>query len=457
MKKIYLLIIYSFIVLSSCSKEDTNSQADTPVEVTPNITISAINKDFIIEGEELVITGTNFIKQNEQTKLLFKSQLTNQIIEKNVTPTSNTEIRFVITNDILLERNLITVNIAQKTSNITQAFILKKGWFKINLFSSTSSIKKTYIFDDTEDIFFNGGTIPQNGGAWYNVSKLSINNLGYSGQNLTYSNTQSATNFSMFNKTIGSISTYASTLSTNNAFGSVIQKDLFYNETNLDANTLQSDDSHAYYFNQSKLLYYNGTGSEFLSQDGGNSFVYVPQPYITKRIKFSGPAYIFKSAPYIREFGKSSSNNKYYKIGYRLTKERVNATEIIKNLVLESQTGTDNWTIIDSTTVYNFAGVNPKFKSINKIFSLYNQNLYTSSNFQQSWSIFKTNVKFFSIRNENDIYIQQNDAIYKSLDNGQTWILELNLPTNSVVNDISFSSNKVIVSGEGGLLYIKHE
>ncbi|OWP79684.1 WD40/YVTN/BNR-like repeat-containing protein [Flavobacterium oreochromis] len=447
--------------LLSCSKEEekTNNQLNT--NILPDIVLNPIKKDFLVEGEELIINGVNFVRKDEKTKLVFKSFLTNQVIEKEVTPVSNTELRFTITNELSLDRNSLSVKIGQKVSNSEPLFIIKRGWNKINAFNQTESILKSYVFEDTNNLIMYVEIAL--GGNRYDrkIIKTEASYLGYTDINTRLFDYVS--DFTMFNSTTGAGCNGDSAYPTNDSFDTFKRNLLLGPASSNPSLPIVIDMNYIYYFTQNKFLFYNVFGVEFLTEDGGRTFTNIPQPYVTRKILFPGTTnpHIdsnIKSNPMITLIGKSISNNKFYKLGRRYTKETPKSPVVKKNLVLESPTGYDNWTIVDTTTVLNnnFNNI-PKFLTIDKIFIISDNNLYISSNLQASWSLFKSNVKYFSLRTLNEIYIHQNDAIYKSIDAGQTWNLELNLPANSVVNDISFTKGKVVVSGSNGLLFIKYE
>jgi photosystem II stability/assembly factor-like uncharacterized protein len=75
----------------------------------------------------------------------------------------------------------------------------------------------------------------------------------------------------------------------------------------------------------------------------------------------------------------------------------------------------------------------------------------------KTWTVLKTDVTNVFLRTETQWYIQSGDKLFVTTDSGQTWNLELELPVGSIVNDISFSKSKIIVSGNKGLHYLKIE
>ncbi|MVO10128.1 hypothetical protein GOQ30_13230 [Flavobacterium sp. TP390] len=455
MKRIYLLIVCTIICTNySCSKDEAETTTENPEPVILVPQITTINKDFFLEGEELIINGTNFISENQQTKLSFKNSVNNQEVLKDITPISNTEIRFTVTNDISIERNSVKIKIQNKESNLKDVFILPKGWYKINTYdNSTANILKSFVFTDTEEVFMNVKYSTNNGNSTSNYQSLKKLKTSYIGfENLDINGTYTSS-FNMFNKSIGAFCSAFNTFSTSDGFNSVVQNNIF-----LPASGLMSaiDENYIYYFDEDTFLFYNIWDVQFLTEDSGNTFTNIPTPAVTSQEYFPNTNTI-KSGPRVIYMQKSS-NNKFYKIGYRLAKATTNSPLEYKNLILESDTGLDNWNLIDNTSEANIEAITKsKFISINNIYSISSENLVLSTDYMHSWVTIKPNVKYIALKNQDTWYIHENDAIYKTIDGGQNWTLELNLTPNAVINDISFSNNKIIISGQNGLLYIKHE
>ena len=162
----------------------------------------------------------------------------------------------------------------------------------------------------------------------------------------------------------------------------------------------------------------------------------------------------------ISAFGKSVSDNKFYQVGLLYTLK--NGLYDLKNVVLQSETGYNDWVVKDSISKQansKISSASYKFANINKIFGLNKEEktLYASTDMLQTWEVIKTDVKAFFLRTETEWYIHSGDKLFVTKNSGTSWELELELPAGSVVNDVSFSKTKIIVSGNKGLHYLKIE
>ena len=83
--------------------------------------------------------------------------------------------------------------------------------------------------------------------------------------------------------------------------------------------------------------------------------------------------------------------------------------------------------------------------------------LIESLDLAQTWTPIKEGVDEFYMRSETEWYAVSDESIISTNDAGANWNLEFNLPAGSIVNHIQFSTSKIVVCGNDGLLYIKHE
>jgi hypothetical protein len=442
MKKI-IQICLSLLLLSSlsCSKDEGKTVQNVVVTSQP-IKITSFNKDNLKEGEELVITGTNFLSQNYPTKLIFKNSITNLIVEKTIVPISDTEIRIILTSDICSGQNFLTIKINQSESNSKILFLLPKNWFKINNYQE--NIFKSQVFDNSDVIF--SGIDTAN---YYLLKKLNLNdNNGFLSIPVS---SNLCIDFEMRNLNEGVNIGSSSLQTSNNSFSSVLNNFIYPNNVYC----IYHDGANVFYLNDNTFIYLNVFGAMFITNNNGQDFsqVNLPIVYNTNCIGGSGTTCYRANV----NLNKSLSDNKFYILGYTIN--NVNGTDVLKTNILQSADCL-SWVSIGNNNVFSDLNriLNIRFLDINKLYSISSNNiLQLSTDRGATWKDIKNNVKKFSIRNENTWYIHSSDKILVTNNAGFTWQEELQLPANAVLNDISFSNNKIIVSGNNGLLYLKNE
>lgn len=428
------------VILISCSKDDSNTDPSTTIPAKQQplpINVKSISSEMLYTGEILSITGTNFTNKDFPTKIFINN------IEVSPKSISDTEIQLVITDDIKKESNSLTIQIDNIMSKTVRFFVMGKGWNKLTTFESIDIITSS-IFDNSKTIFSFVDNDDSKNGFWGAAKKMEAKSDGY--KYVPIRQQGSFGQFKMYDDKNGVLTSTIEGQFTDNCF-----------ETH---NKLPIEFKNAPEINGLRIGYLDATSCILTTIIGAQ--VYTADKGITI-IKNDCPKWSRKSTSFranIKGFGKSSSDSKYYQLGF-LYDWKMYGSGIYKNIVLESETGYSNWIVKDtlSNSSYETTGSDYKFLNINKIFSVNTTSkiLYVSTDMMKTWSVLKTDVSSIFIRTENQWYIQSGNGLYVTNDAGKTWALELELPTESVINDISFSKTKIIVSGNKGLHYLKIE
>ncbi|MFN7098972.1 MAG: IPT/TIG domain-containing protein [Flavobacterium sp.] len=442
MKKITILsLLILFSIFISCSSDEPAKETPiTPVIVTPSaITITSASSEFLYSGETLQILGANFVNKDYPTKIVLN--------DIEVTPKSltNTTLQVVIPENIRTGNNVLKIQIDKIISPSVAFYAMVKGWNKLEIFGEKDVVNSS-VFDESKTLFsFVDMNISSNSFNGQGV-KLSPMKDGYKEQIINASGGTYGS-FKMFDEKSGVITNTIAAFYSDNSFEThkAVRVD---NGFSPEINGLRIG---ALYKNSSILTTFYG--SQMYTSDNGLTVVTYNGPtWSLKRTATSTAARVA-----MRGFGKSISDNKYYQLGLLFDTKKY-GNNVYKNVVMESPTGYGDWIVKDTITNAGEASFY-KFIDINKIYSINftNKALIESTDQLKTWKVIKDNVSAFFMRSTTKWYIQSDNKIFVTSDAGQTWNLELELPTGAVVNDISFSNKKIIVSGKKGLLYLKIE
>jgi hypothetical protein len=443
MKKLLILTILSmgglFISCSSDGSDDNTSQTSvTPVILQPAaITISSISSEFVFTGDLLEIVGTDFINKDYPTKIFIND------VEISPKELANTKIQILITDALKAGTNTLKLQIDKISSKPISFFVIAKGWNKLEAFGGKDIITSC-VFDESRSIFSFIDTDISDNGFWGAPQKLEGKSTGYTQNYINQSGSYGA--FKMIDDKIGVMTNSSNGFYTNNCFetqNSVKTTGNFSPEINgLRIGYLDSKSSIL-----TTLL-----SSQIYTADNGLTVIKNDPPKWSQIIRNDG----LTTRLVVYTFGKSTSNDKFYQLGILYDFKKYGSN--YKNVVLESETGYSNWIVKDSVSNAD-SNRGYKFLNINKIFSINanDKTLHESNDLLKTWKVIKTDVTSIFLRTETQWYIQSGDKLYVTTDSGQTWNLELDLPAGSIVNDISFSKSKIIVSGNKGLLYLKIE
>jgi hypothetical protein len=429
-----------FISCSSDSSDDNTSQAPvTPVVLQPStITMSSISSEFVFTGDLLEIVGTNFINKDYPTKIFIND------IEVSSKELSNTKIQLSITDALKAGVNTLKLQIDKVSSKPISFFVMAKGWNKVNAYGDYD-VHTSSVFDESKTIFSFVDTDIRDNYFWGAAKKLEGKSTGYTTTQINQSGSFGA--FKMIDDKIGVMTNSSNGFYTNNCF-----------ETQ---NSVKTTGNFSPEINGLKIGYLDSkssilttlSSSQIYTADNGLTVIKNDPPKWSQIIRNDGLSVRLA----VSAFGKSTSNDKFYQLGILYDYKKYGSN--YKNVVLESETGYNNWIVKDTVSnVDDKLSHSYKFSNINKIFTIGNdKTLQESNDMLKTWKVIKTDVKSIFLRTETQWYIQSGDKLYVTTDAGQTWNLELELPVGSIVNDISFSKSKIIVSGNKGLLYLKIE
>jgi hypothetical protein len=429
-KLLLIMLLLTGGLFISCSSDETGEdKTETPVIVSPSpITITGTSSEFLITGENLEITGTNFINKDFPTKIFLNGV---EVSPKEITNTKITLSSPNATPGI----NTLKVQIQNVESNSVNFFAMSKGWNVLNVLG-TIDITSSSVFDNSKTIF----SLVESG----SPRKLEAKAAGYTQTSLNLGNFFG--DFKMFDEKTGVITATYRAVFTDNAFVSnneTIVQNPFAKEINgLNIGYLDGQNS----------IIYTIVGSQIYTSDNGKTV-----------IKNSPPVWIVGAngnqiRANIGAFGKSTSDNKFYQLGI-LTDTKKYGNKY-KNVVMESPTGYSDWTVKDSISETDLKqSFYYKFQNINRIFSINatDKTLVESTDLLKTWNVVKTDVTSIFLRTETQWYVQSGDKLLVTKDSGKNWELELELPVGSIINDIAFSKNKIIISGKKGLHYLKLE
>ncbi|OUL64089.1 hypothetical protein [Flavobacterium sp. AJR] len=431
-KKLLLLsILLTGGLFVSCSSDESGDNTPETSHPSP-ITITKVPSEFLITGENLEITGTNFINKDFPTKVF--------INDIEITPKEITNSKILISNSDAFKTgaNILKIQVQKVSSTPINFFVIAKGWNKLNTLGNVN-INNSSIFDDSKTIFsFINENLPvklEPKASGY--EQASINQPGYYGA------------FKMFNDKIGVLTNTRQATFTDNGFETT-NKIVPENNFSIELNGL-----YIGYLDSKSSIINTVMGAQIYTADNGKTFVKNDYPmWATTVIKNGGNIRLN-----VKSFGKSTSNDKFYQLG-RIYDPKKYGSNIQKNAVMESETGYSNWIIKDTiSNADTNLSLAYKFLNINKILSINNtdKTLQQSNDMLKTWTKIKSDVTSIFLRTETQWYIQSGDKLFVTKDSGATWELELELPTGSVINDISFSKTKIIISGNKGLHYLKLE
>ncbi|MFH7016379.1 IPT/TIG domain-containing protein [Flavobacterium sp. FlaQc-47] len=426
-KKLLLIIILLFGVLFVSCSGDESDKPKTPILIDPSpITITAASTEFLFSGEDLELTGSNFVNKDYPTKVF--------VNEVEVTPKEITDTKILISSpNVKSGINVVRIQIQNINSIPLNFNAIAKGWNKINALGAINIYKST-VLENSKTIFSLLDTeIPK---------KLEAKSNGY---------TQTTINvpgffedFQMIDDKAGILISTPNASFTDDAFQNInkITTEYKFTSSKLNIGFLESN----------QCILNTMLGGQLYTNDNGKTFVKNQPPSWainsnTGKIKLN-----------VKTFGKSTSNGKFYQLG--IIQDLNYNIDNNKNAVLESPTGYSDWAIKDtiSKTGKNLS-YNYKFKNINQILTInqVDNTLVQSTDMMKSWTVLRTNVNSVFLRTEKEWYIQSGDKLLVTKNSGATWELEMDLPVNSFISDISFSKSKIIISGFKGLHYLKLE
>jgi len=439
-KKLLLLsLLLAAGLFFSCSSDDSEDKTEPPVVIKDPlpITITELSSEFLVTGQNLEIKGTNLANKDYPTVLLIND--TEKLSAKEIT---DTKIVVPITDAIKAGTNSVKIQINKTLSARLNFYVMKKGWNKLNGLGNYD-IHTSNVFDDSNSIFSFADSDIRDFAFWGFPAKLEGTAEGFKQAFIKQEGSYGA--FKMINDKTGVLT------STNRATYSISGFE------NSNSTLVESSFSPAInglnigYADQNMSIVTTFRGGQLYTADNGATIVK------SDPLKWTARTNYYRAS--MTAFGKSSSNGKFYQLGVidDYVKE---GSDKDRNVVLESQTGYSDWTVIDTISKANLnLSYSYKFLNVNKIFTMdyTNKALAVSTDMLKTWSIIKTDVKNIFLRTETQWYIVSGDNIYVTKDSGATWELELELPIGSVVNNISFSKTKIIISGNKGLHYLKFE
>lgn len=432
MKRKLLLITILLVggLFVSCSSDESGEKkTETPVIITPSpITITSTSSEFLINGENLEINGTNFVNKDYPTKIFLNGiEITAKEITTNKITLSSPSVAYGV--------NTLRIQIQNVESTPLSFFAIAKGWNTLNVLG-TAEITSSSVFDDSKTIF----SLIDSG----SPKKLEAKATGYTQTSLNIGNFFG--DFKMFDEKTGVITATYRVLHTDNAFETT-------NETVAENSfTKEINGLNIGYQNGKSSILYTIVGSQIYTGDNGKTVIKNPPPVWSTGVNGA------QIRLNVGAFGKSTSDGKFYQLGI-INDSKKYGNNKYKNVVMQSATGYSDWIVKDtiSDIVLN-QSFYYKFQNINHILSIgTNKTLVESTDMLKTWNVIKTDVSAVFLRTETQWYIQSGDKLFVTKDSGKNWEFELELPTGSKVNDISFSKNKIIVSGSKGLHYLKIE
>ena len=417
--------------MMSCGKN--NIDDPIPIEEDPllPIKITSLSKNFIHQNEELIIEGENFIQEKGATNVIINNQT------YSVTPISNTRIKIEIKEEMGIEESTVSVSILTKESENKFFFILPNGWYQIKEYGS-KDILKSYIFEESNTITSLVDVL--SGGSYLgSVLQLETSEKGYQGSNKNVAGGNQI-DLVMYNKDIGVSSNGSSGFFTTDGFDSTNSFGNFFSEGEIVI------DTKILHVDESSCILTNRFGSHIYTNDAGLSSHYEASPDYLSVTDSTGGVSAHGS---IKSIGQST-DGKFYELGF-LYEQPYHA------IILSSDSYND-WTMVEDKNPYIGYFAFAKFIDINNIVTLdFDDNMLVSTDLGANWTTLRANVSSFFLKNETTWYMVSDDQLFLTEDSGLSWNLELDLPTDSEVNHMSFSENKIVLSGNKGLLYVKHQ
>lgn len=438
---LFSILLSGLTTFTSCSSNDSGDDT-TIVEPLP-MTILATSSEILTIGENFEITGANFFNKDYPTKIFINGT---EVPAKEI---SNTKIILSIPDGLTTGTNTLRLQIKNTSSKLLSFYSITKGWTKLTTLGNLD-IKSSSVLDNSKTIFsFVNNITSGDGSFWGAPKKLEGKSTGY--EQVYINQSGSYGDFKMIDDKTGALTNTVAGFFTDNGFET---------QKRIDVDTYFSPAINGvkvgYLDNNICILTTIISGQIYTADKGATTIKSAPPSWAT--IVSNGGSVTTRLA--ISAFGKSVSDNKFYQVGLLYTPK--NGLYNIKNVVLQSETGYDNWVVKDSISKQansKISSTSYKFANINKIFGLNEEDktLYASTDMLQTWNVVKTDVKSFFLRTETQWYIQSGDKLFVTKNSGASWELELELPAGSVVNDISFAKTKIIVSGDKGLHYLKIE
>ncbi|MFD0993532.1 IPT/TIG domain-containing protein [Tenacibaculum geojense] len=425
MKKItFLKYLFAFnILIISCSKSDV-IQEETISDNDPRPEIDSLSSEFLKVGETLIITGKNLKSQDNQTSVYINGN------SFDVTSTTDTEVTVRITEQMGVEEKTIAVKVGNLNSQSKELFILPNGWYKID---TELNIKKAFIFNGSDDIILLANTAT--GNAYYgSVMKIKTSSEGYKTPETLNIPGGNKDDLIMYNTSIGATATAGTGYFTKDGFQT---SKAFGNFT--DHDNTYAINSKIMYLDENSCIVVNCCGDHLYTNDQGET---------------SGFASLWRSLGMENKFRYFASNKLsdgyIYAAGINLT------SNPYSNLIVKSLDGVSNWEIVENTTTpYSIGNVNMLDTDFFIQLHVGNKQVQKSNDFAVTWTVIKDNVTHLSIKDRNTWYIVIDDKLYVTNDSGNTWELEFELPIDTNINHMSFSENKILLSGDK-ILLIKH-
>ena len=447
MKKKLLLLstLLTAVFFVSCSSDNSG---DTPPPVVAQplpITISAASSEFLIPGENLEITGTNFVNKDYPTKIFINNTA---ITPKEI---SNTKIILTVPTDLTTGTNTLKLQINSLNSSPISFFTMAKGWNKLTLLGNVD-IQSSSALESSNTIFSYINSITSNDGSFSGAAaKLAVTPRGYELVRINQSGNYG--DFKMVDEKTGVLTNTGAAFFTDNVFET-------HKKVNVDLSFSPAINGLKVGYLDSKIcILTTSISGQIYTTDKGSTIIKNDPPIWAAKVGTGGTSISARLG--ISAYGKSVSDNKFYQLGVLYDPKKYGSNNL-KNAILQSETGYNNWIVKDTISKQVDSKIYPntyKFANINRIFGINktDNTLMASTDMLQTWNVVKTNVTAFFLRTDTQWYIQSGDKLFVTKDSGATWQVELELPAGSVVNDIAFSKTKIIVSGNKGLHYVKFE
>ncbi|WGH75666.1 IPT/TIG domain-containing protein [Tenacibaculum tangerinum] len=422
--EILLVLIIFNLISSSCSNGDAESEITPTPPPVLKPEIESLSSNFIIEGQTLVIKGLNFKSNESKTTVIINNK------SYDITPTAN-EISIKINAEMGVEKSSLNVQVGAQKSTTEYFFIMPKKWHKIE---TQLEILKAFIFDDTNEITLLEDTDASSNSYYGAILKLKTSENGYLPESLNIPGGNKS-DLKMYNSQTGvaasSITGYFTSdgFQNSTAFGSFLDTDAYV------------DDVKIVYVDETSSIIVNCCADYMYTNDKGITFEYSS---VWKELSMGNNIRFWSS--------NKLSDGYFYGAGLNAEKSP-NA-----NLILKSADGISNWEILDDVTTPYSIGSDLKMLDTDLFLQVFHadKQLQKSNDLAKTWVVVRSDVEKVFTQNKTNWYVLSVDSkLYSTNDSGNTWKLELELPSDSKINHMSFSENKILLSGDN-LLYIKH-
>lgn len=440
------LILVSLLVLflTGCGKDDpvapTTPKDKDPIAIAPRIT--NLSQDYLIEGDQLTISGTNFNQADFETKIFVNGS--------ELAPTSLTkeEITVIIDTEEGGPSNVV-IEVDGRKSEAAFLYILNKGWNKLVL-DREREFKKAMVLDNDDDIYVMGDLEPGSS-SFYNV----VFKLSPTFQNFKEQAIPDIMNGSLSNFEIDSTGKAAVT----NGYTLQLFENKFETERNRYLAAAVEDPGSgqrmSILLDHNEVFYSNYMHTYGYSNDFGNTNEKGYTDWLSSSTENGNSFY-----GAITSVKKAPSDGKVYGIGvYRKGWKYGSASNIPDTNIIMQSDDYINWEVLDTVTVNTEHTLyNGKFFDSNLILTTdAESNLLRSSDLAKTWSTVRQGIKRFYFRSENEWYaITSENQVISTGDGGQTWNTELEFEESDVISHINFSKTKLVVSGYG-FMYVKYE